>query len=103
MFGFNDGTIRVYCFHTADSSLNETKMNLIQLLKPHTDLITKLAKNAVGDTLLSSSIDRTVFIYQINFNDGLLELMPRGLILLNVSVQTLIFHEFEEDKVNRIN
>lgn len=100
ILGFTDGTIRIYCVNIIETvSIDKSTITLLQLLKPHTGLVTKIALNPDDPTLVSGSEDRTIFIYQIDSHECVPKLSPLGFISLNTIVQNLKIYPKEINKV----
>lgn len=101
IFGFTDGTIRIYCLDIIEMvSTDKSTLTLLQLLKPHTGLVTQIALNSEDPTLVSGSEDRTIFIYRIDSHECVPKLSPLGFVSLNTIVQDLKLYPKEIDKVH---
>lgn len=101
IFGFTDGTIRIYCLDIIETvSTYKSTFTLLQLLKPHTGLITKIALNSGDPALVSGSEDRTIFIYRIDSHECVPKLSPLAFISLNTIVQNLNLYTREINKVH---
>lgn len=96
IFGFVDGTIRIYCLNILET--NRSTFTLLQLLKPHTGPITKIALNSGDPTLVSGSEDGTIFIYRIDSHECVPKLSPLGFVSLNTIVRNLKLYPKEIDK-----
>ncbi|XP_053674678.1 cilia- and flagella-associated protein 44 [Anopheles nili] len=91
VLGFADGFIRAVALnlHEGHLSYPENRVNLIQLLKPHTQTVTSLALNSRETILVSGSEDRTIFVHRCVRASPHVTLEPIGLVYTPSAVTSL--------------
>ncbi|XP_035792074.1 cilia- and flagella-associated protein 44-like [Anopheles albimanus] len=82
VLGFSDGFLRAVAVNLHDGHLAypENRVNLIQLLKPHSQPVTALSLNGRETILVSGSEDKTIFVHRCVRSDPHVVLEPIGLV-----------------------
>ncbi|XP_052861271.1 cilia- and flagella-associated protein 44 [Anopheles cruzii] len=91
VLGFSDGFLRTVAVNLHDGHLAypENRVNLIQLLKPHTEAVTALALNASETILVSGSEDGTIFVHRFVRTGPHVTIEPIGLVYTPSAVSSL--------------
>uniref|UniRef100_A0A182V315 Cilia- and flagella-associated protein 44 n=1 Tax=Anopheles merus TaxID=30066 RepID=A0A182V315_ANOME len=91
VLGFADGFLRAVAvnLHQGHLSYPENRVNLIQLLKPHSKAITALGLNARETILVSGSEDQTIFVHRCVRASPHATLEPIGLVYTPSAVSTI--------------
>ncbi|XP_035917499.1 cilia- and flagella-associated protein 44 isoform X1 [Anopheles stephensi] len=91
VLGFADGFLRTLAINLHDGHLSypENRVNLIQLLKPHSQSVTALGLNVRETILVSGSEDKTVFVHRCVRATPHITLEPIGLVYTPSAVTSI--------------
>ncbi|XP_017782969.1 PREDICTED: uncharacterized protein LOC108567166 [Nicrophorus vespilloides] len=89
-----DGAVRVVILKISEE-INESKLSVIQLTKPHTSRITMMKLNRPGNIFVTAAEDSTMFVYQVIKGNGYryMELIPIGFIPTPDIVVCMTWHK----------
>jgi WD40 repeat protein len=93
VIGFSDGILRAV---TVDLNENcsEDRVQLIQLIKPHSKGITKLSINMKETILVSGSEDGTIFVHKLIKGTPYVSLLPISLVNISAVPTVISWHPF---------
>lgn len=88
--GHTDGVVRLYAYN-AGSARGSGELTIVQALKPHIDEITKIYVTDDDRYLLTTSKDKTIFIYKCSGSEGGWLLETVGFLQINSVPSTIAF------------
>lgn len=79
ILGFSDGVVRIVRV-ILEKSHNTERVVLLQVWKPHSMKMTKMAINPRNTILVTASMDKTLFIHQIARDEDFVVVKPIGFV-----------------------
>ncbi|ORY52261.1 WD40 repeat-like protein, partial [Neocallimastix californiae] len=80
--GYNDGVIK-FIKYVQDEEENQNKFVITHISKPHATSISSLEISPDGRYLVSTAVDRTLFLYYINLNEDFVKNMESTINIKN--------------------
>ncbi|XP_020806019.1 uncharacterized protein LOC110182328 [Drosophila serrata] len=92
--GFEDGILRQLFLDLSDPS--RPTMTRVRVFKAHTSPISRITVNRTSTLLLTGSVDKSIFIYQLGRGDNLLvDIHPLGFVQFRAIPNCFYWHETE--------
>ncbi|XP_067625340.1 cilia- and flagella-associated protein 44 [Eurosta solidaginis] len=96
--GFEDGILRQLVLDVRDEK--KVELHLVRAIKGHISAITKLTVNPKQTCLVVSSVDKSIFVYNIKDKDNnMILLKPMGFIVLNAVVSCVNWKNDEHSTI----